>query len=106
MESDKDMESNKKKPPVVPLDVADTDETREPTGEDLRFNERADSFELETETEDTTYRHHEPYDTAAPHGEDDNSTYDEENPYTPNEYRDTGGELKGELGELDRKVTA
>ena len=105
MESDKDMESNKKKPPVIPLDVADTDETREPTGEDLRYNEAEDSFELDPETADREYRHPQPYDTAAPEGEDDNSTYDEENPYTPNEYRDKESEMKGELEELDATVS-
>lgn len=99
------MESNKKKPPVIPLDVADTDETREPTGEDLRYNETEDSFELDPETADREYRHPQPYNTAAPEGEDDNSTYDEENPYTPNEYRDKRSEMKGELEELDATVT-
>src|SRR3546814_912529 len=96
---------NKKKPPVVPPEVGDTDETREPTGEDLRYNESEDSFELDPETVDTEYRHPQPYNTAAPEGEDDNSSYDEENPYTPNEYRDKTGEMKGELEELDATVT-
>ncbi|SEL29346.1 hypothetical protein [Parapedobacter koreensis] len=97
---------NQKKPPVIPLDVTDTDETREPTGEDLRFNEAEDSFELDPETEDAEYQHPDPYDTAAPDGEDDNSTYDEENPYTPDEYRDKRSDLKGELEELDAEVAA
>src|SRR5690606_38971304 len=96
---------NKKKPPVVPLDVRNPDETREPTGEDLRYNEAEDSFELDPETADREYRHPQPYDTAAPEGEDDNSTYDEENPYTPNEYRDKESEMKGELEELDATVS-
>ncbi len=95
---------NEKKPPVIPLDVEDTDETREPTGEDLRFNEEENSFELEPETADDEYDHPAPYDTAAPEGEDDNSTYDEENPYTPNEYRDKRTALQGELEELDGEV--
>ena len=99
------MDNNKKKPPVIPLDVADTDETREPTGEDLRYNESEDSFELDPETADKEYSHPQPYNTAAPEGEDDNSTYDEENPYTPNEYRDKENEMKGELEELDATVT-
>lgn len=96
---------NKNRPPVVPLDVADADETREPTGEDLRYNESEDSFELDPEMADKEYSHPQPYDTAAPEGEDDNSTYDEENQYTPNEYRDKESEMKGELEELDTTVT-
>ncbi|HWK99129.1 MAG TPA: hypothetical protein VNQ55_04245 [Parapedobacter sp.] len=99
------MDNNKKRPPVVPLDVADTDETREPTGEDLRYNESEDSFELDPETGEKEYRHPQPYNTAAPDGEDDNSTYDEENPYTPNEYRDKQSDMKDELEELDATVT-
>lgn len=83
----------KSKPPVVPLDVADTDETRETTGETLRFNEEADSFELDTETEDAEYQHPAPYDTAAAHGEDALSSYDEANPFTADEYRDNQGDL-------------
>ncbi|MGK6351468.1 hypothetical protein [Parapedobacter sp. DT-150] len=96
---------NKKNHPEIPLDVENTDETREPTGEDLRYNENQDSFELDSETADAEYQHPDPYDTAAPQGEDDNSTYDEENQYTPDEYRDKQRELNGELGELDAKVT-
>src|SRR5690606_30463924 len=78
---------------------------REPTGEDLRYNEAEDSFELDAETADKEYHHPQPYNTAAPEGEDDNSTYDEENPYTPNEYRDKESEMKGDLEELDATVT-
>lgn len=99
-----DPNDSKKKPPMIPLDVEDADENREPTGEDLQFNAEEDSFELESETADSAYQHPEPYDTAAPGGEDDNSTYDEENPYTPGEYRDKKSELRGELEELDTTV--
>lgn len=83
--------SKENKPPVVPLDVADTDETREPTGETLRFNEEADSFELDAETNDSEYRHPNPYETAATHGEDATSSYDEANPHTADEYREHEG---------------
>lgn len=55
-----------KKPPMIPLDVADTDETREPTGEDLQYNDAEDSFELDPETADREYHHPQPYQTAAP----------------------------------------
>lgn len=98
------MVPNTKKPPMIPLDVEDSDETREPTGEDLRFNEEENSFELDPETADSEYQHPDPYNTAAPQGEDDNSTYDEENPYTPDEYRDKRSALEGELAELDDEV--
>ncbi len=96
---------DEKRPPVVPLDVEDTDETREPTGEDLRFNEEADSFELDPETNDREYDHPDPYDTLAPEGEDNNSTYDEQNPEASAEYRDKPGTLQGQLHELGAEVT-
>ncbi len=98
------VDNKKKNPLIIPLDVENTDETREPTGEDLQFNEDKDSFELDAETADGEYQHPEPYDTAAPSGEDDNSTYDEENPYTSDEYRDKRAALKGGLEELDAEV--
>src|SRR5690606_11176233 len=66
--------------------------------------EEKNSFELDPETSDTEYQHPDPYDTAAPEGEDDNSTYDEENPYTPDEYRDKRSALAGELAELEDDV--
>lgn len=97
-------QQHEKNAPVIPLDVEDTDETREPTGEDLKFNEEKDSFELEAETEDAEYQHPEPYDTAAPRGEDNNSTYDEENPYTADEYRDKKGQATHELEGLDTVI--
>lgn len=92
--------SNKNKPPIVPLDVAKTDETREPTGEDLRFNEEANSFELDAETADSEYQHPNPYDTAAVNGEDATSMYDEANPFAADEYRGKPNELE----ELDGEV--
>lgn len=92
--------SKGKKPPMVPLDVVNTDETREPTGENLRFNEEADSFELDAETADSEYQHPDPYDTAAAQGEDALSTYDEANPHAADEYRDKQGELEELDGEM------
>lgn len=89
--------SKTNKPPVVPLEVADSDETREPTGERLAYNEEADSFELDAETNDSEYQHPDPYDTAATHGEDAMSTYDDANPFTSDEYK----ENDGRLAELD-----
>lgn len=90
----------KKDNPPISLEEIEANETHEPTGEDLRFNEAEDSFELDPESEDSEYQHPTPYDTAAPAGEDNNSTYDEENPYTQDEYMDKGGKLE----ELDAEI--
>src|SRR5690606_14226910 len=78
------------------------DETIESTGEDLNYREEVDSFELDPETSDSEYKGSSPYNTAAPSGEDDKSTYDEANPYTTDEYRDRRTDLEGKLAELER----
>lgn len=54
--------------------------------EDLKFNEELDSYELDRESEDPEYQHEDPYDSAAPEGEDDNSDWDEANPLVGDEY--------------------
>src|SRR5690606_35355265 len=100
-DKDPNNNSNRRSAPVIPLDTESADENREPTGEDLKFNEEANSFELDPETGDTEYQHPDPYDTAAPQGEDDNSTYDEENPYAAGEYQDKREALDDELEELE-----
>ena len=59
----------------------------------LKYDREQDSFEydIDPETKDfpeeeREYQHDAPYDTAAPHGEDDNSDWDEANPYVGDEY--------------------
>lgn len=87
------------------LDERDNQETPEPTGEDLQFNEAEDSFELDAETENDEYQHPLPYDTAARQGADNNSTYDEENIYTPSEFRDKLKEAERELDDdVDEEI--
>ncbi|WP_133577476.1 hypothetical protein [Pedobacter metabolipauper] len=53
----------------------------------LNFDEESNSFEIDVKGEDKDYDHPLPYDTAAPNGEDDNSDYDEANPYIGDEYK-------------------
>src|SRR5690606_26746326 len=76
------MEKDKKNK-ILDLNIENEDKKMgETTGEDLKYNAQEDSFELDPETEDEEYQHHLPYDTSAPSGEDDDSSYDEENFYT------------------------
>lgn len=85
-------------------DETRNDQTGAETGEDLRFNEELKSFELDAEIPDppdSEYQHHDPYDTAVPAGTDHMSTYDEANPYTPNEYRDGPEDLADGLEIID-----
>ncbi|MBE8722464.1 hypothetical protein [Sphingobacterium pedocola] len=91
-------------PPAERLDERDNQETPESTGEDLQFNDAEDSFELDAESENNPYQHPLPYETAAPQGADNNSTYDEENIYTPSEYRDKLKEAERELDDLDEEI--
>lgn len=63
---------------------------------ELKFNKEENSFEIDVKGEDKNYDHPLPYDTAAPGGEDMNSTYDESNPYIGDEY-DSKEELQNEM---------
>lgn len=95
----------RKKDPIVPYQEENVDETREPTGEDLKYNEASDSFELDVASQEgDDYQHEDPYNTAAPHGEDDNSTWDEANPEANDEYRDKQSEVSDRVDELGMHV--
>ena len=95
------MEKDKKNK-ILDLNIENEDKKMgETTGEDLKYNAQEDSFELDPETEDEEYQHPLPYDTSAPSGEDDNSSYDEENIYTRNEYQDKMTILDGQLEESE-----
>ena len=81
--------------------------------ENLKYNAEENSFEYDVQSDDPDYQHLDPYNTAAPNGEDMNSTYDEANPfdavdeYIPNESLETdvddlGMHIDhGEIVELD-----
>lgn len=85
-------------PPILPPDAADESEAIEPTGQDLNYNEEAGSFEFEPELGEGEYKHHDPYSTAVPGGQDHMSTYDEANPYAPDEYRNKRDGLDEDSG--------
>lgn len=91
------MQKKKEKPPILPPDPADTSPDSQVTGEDLRYNEAAGSFELDPETENTDYEHPDPYKTAVDGAADHMSTYDEANPYTPDEYNDRDTSIGDDL---------
>ncbi len=74
---------NKDKPNIQPNGEMPNEQANP---EDLKFNEELDSYELDVESEDPDYQHEDPYDSAAPEGEDDNSDWDEANPLVGDEY--------------------
>jgi hypothetical protein len=53
---------------------------------DLAYNEEANSFELDVESEDGEYEHPDPYDTSVKNGGDADSSYDQANPTAVHEY--------------------
>jgi len=68
--------------------------------DDLLYNADKNSYEIDVKSDDPDYQHEFPYNTAAPNGEDFNSTYDEANPeavdeYIPNENLETDVENLG-----------
>lgn len=52
----------------------------------LSFNEDEESFEYDIKSQDPDYDHPDPYKTTAKNGSDFDSSYDEANPYTGDEY--------------------
>ncbi|MES2809595.1 MAG: hypothetical protein V4619_13275 [Bacteroidota bacterium] len=52
----------------------------------LSFNEAANSYELDVNSDDPDYDHPDPYNTAPVVGDDFDSTYDEANPTAVDEY--------------------
>lgn len=54
--------------------------------EDLLYNTEKNSYEIDVKSDNPDYQHDYPYNTAAPNGEDSNSTYDESNPEAVDEY--------------------
>ncbi|HZH54102.1 MAG TPA: hypothetical protein VFD72_00480 [Sphingobacteriaceae bacterium] len=84
--------------PILPPDAADESEAIEPTGQDLNYNEEAGSFEFDPELGEGEYKHPDPYNTAVPRAQDHMSTYDEANPYEPDEYRDKRDGLEEDSG--------
>ena len=77
---------------------------RDNEAQDLKYNEKKNSFELDVESEDEDYQHENPYDTAADAGEDMNSDYDQANPYVGDEY-DKSLSLETEVDKLGMHLT-
>ena len=67
-------------------DLSKDDLDEVPAAEDLLFDDDEDSFEYDVKSDDPEYVHPDPYNTAVKDGADMNSTYDESNPYSVDEY--------------------
>ncbi|WP_158796955.1 hypothetical protein [Pedobacter sp. L105] len=71
---------------------------------DLTFNKDKDSYELDVKGKDKDYDHPLPYETTAADGGDDNSDYDEANPYIGDEYANKKDKADADLDDLGMHV--
>ena len=72
--------------------------------ENLSFDKEKNSFELDVKGTDKDYDHPLPYETTAANGGDDNSDYDEANPYIGDEYAKKDDQIESDLDELGMHV--
>jgi hypothetical protein len=72
--------------------------------ENLSFDKDKNSFELDVKGPDKDYDHPLPYETTAANGGDDNSDYDEANPYIGDEYAKKDDQVESDLDELGMHV--
>ena len=70
----------------------------------LTFNREKDSYELDVKGPEKDYDHPLPYDTTAASGSDDNSIYDEANPYIGDEYAKKSVQEETELDVLGMHI--
>jgi len=67
---------------------------------ELSFNKEKNSYELDVKGSDKDYDHPLPYETTAANGGDDNSDYDEANPYIGDEYGKREEKRKSDMEDL------
>lgn len=72
--------------------------------DNLSFNKEKGSYELDVKGTDKDYDHPLPYDTTAANGGDDNSDYDEANPYIGDEYANKADQEESDLDELGMHI--
>lgn len=71
---------------------------------ELSFDKDKNSFELDVKGKDKDYDHPLPYDTTAANGGDDNSDYDEANPYIGDEYANKESKFESDLDDLGMRI--
>jgi hypothetical protein len=71
---------------------------------ELSFDEEKNSYELDVKGPDKEYDHPLPYETTAANGGDDNSDYDEQNPYTGDEYASKKEQAEADLDDMGMHI--
>ena len=95
-------ESNNHKPSNDKLHPSDLGETKD--FNDLSYDKDKQSYELDVKGADKDYDHPMPYETVAAGSIDDDSTYDEANPYIGDEYATNQEKAKDKLDELGMHI--
>jgi hypothetical protein len=90
------------KPSNDKLHPSDLGETKD--FNDLSFNKDKQSYELDVKGNDKDYDHPMPYETVSTGAVDDNSTFDEANPYVGDEYGTDEEIAQDKLNELGMHV--
>jgi hypothetical protein len=84
--------------------IHDSDLGESQEHKNLAFDKDKNSFEIDVRSDDKDYDHPLPYDTTAANGGDDNSDYDEANPFIGDEYARKDQQVENDLDELGMHV--
>jgi hypothetical protein len=74
------------------------------TEQNLTYNEEEDSYEMDVEDNDPDYDHPANYDTLSEGAVDDDSTYDDSNPFVGDEYADRDALKADELSDAHMRI--
>ena len=94
--------SNQPKPANDKLHPSDLGETKD--FNDLSFDKDKQSYEFDVKGVDKDYDHPMPYETVPTGAVDDNSTFDEANPYVGDEYATDQEKVNDKLDELGMHI--
>ncbi len=94
--------NNNPKAATDKLHPSDLGETKD--FNDLSFNKDKNSYELDVKGEETDYDHPMNYDTISTGSVNDDSTYDEANPYVGDEYADKEEVVEEGLDEMGMHI--
>lgn len=84
--------------------IADEDEIQHANADQLAYDIDKQSFALDVEDNDPDYDHPSDYDTVAEGATDDDSTYDNSNPYVGDEYADLDDLIEDDLDEEGMRI--
>lgn len=84
--------------------IANEDELQNSNADQLAYDPDKQSFSLDVEDSDPDYDHPSDYDTVAEGAADDDSTYDNSNPYVGDEYADLHELIEDDLEEGGMRI--